>query len=87
MTYIKLLRHIKQWAANSSHIIINESAKPDGINLEFEHTNIRAILKEFKIRPSSKQVLPGADTIRKLRKWTYKYMNNLLSKVPTRDIQ
>jgi len=81
-TFEKLVQTLKHLFKNVPEITMDiEMFKPDGVTINFNHDQISEILRRLKLRPSKKQSLPGANTIRKYKKWTYRYMNNLLKDV------
>jgi hypothetical protein len=58
----------------------------DGVTLNFKPQDVSAILGTLGLRPSTKQILPGADTIRKRLKWTIKKMNALHAPIVVEDL-
>jgi len=73
----KLLRYLTNVFINIPQVQL-ERDFDEGIIINFKHTDISSIFQKLKLKPSTKQVLPGANAIRIAKHWTYKKMNKVL---------
>lgn len=58
----------------------------DGAYVIFKPELIPCMLKTLDTRPSTKTVLPGANSVRKFYHWNYKQMNKYLESIPYPDV-
>jgi hypothetical protein len=59
-----------------------EIDEEEGISISFKPELIPQILKILNTQPSTKKVLPGANSVRKFYRWNYKQINKYLESIP-----
>jgi hypothetical protein len=84
--FLKSIKRLFQSIITEHGFNIERYEYGDGVYVTFKHELIPRILKTLHTCPSTKNVLPGANSVRKFYRWNYKQMNKYLESIPYPDI-